>query len=160
MAGLLEEIANSDTISDDSAVSCPKCGCPIQWKPFLVDSIPWRCADCHPPAPGRPVTHHRWLESLPGHPTRWRASNEAVEPQDSFEYPPLDRWITDWLDLVERRKELDERWTSGDATCKCGRGPEGEVKQPSPLGWRVDCQCGRFLRFDEERVNHATQPNC
>lgn len=148
MAGLLEEIALESRVADSGPVPCPKCGCPIQWKPFLVESIPWRCADCSPPAPGLRVPHQRWLENLPGQPTRWCSPNEAVEPQHPG-LPPVDPWVSRWLDLVESRRDREGRFESGEATCRCGRGPDAEVKYPSHLGQRVDCKCGRFLRFED-----------
>lgn len=138
MAGLLDEIASSETISGDSPVSCSKCGCPIQWKPFLVESVPWRCVDCFPPQPGLSVPHQRWLESLPGQPTRWRASNEATGADTPIH--PIDPWITNWLSLVEKRRERD-------GLCRCGILRERKIA--SNLGWRVECECGRVIRFEE-----------
>lgn len=139
MAGILEEIGRIDTKSASEVVApCPKCSCPVQWKPFLVESIPWRCADCIPPAPGARVQHHRWIESAPGKDPVWRSSDDAPEAEGPS-YPPIEPWIAKWLDLADARIQRD-------GLCRCGDLRERSI--PSNLGSRIECQCGRVIRFD------------
>jgi hypothetical protein len=71
---MLKKFLDKHTVArptiDDTPRTCPKCSCPVQWRPF--EYVPWSCFDCDSPLRDAVCRFARILCEQPDGAVGWR----------------------------------------------------------------------------------------